>query len=349
LKQRGIKSNRQLNLTGFKNLTGLKQQAAKMKTIAFFNSKSGIGKTTLVYHLAWMYAELGLNVVVADLDPQAHLTSMFLEEDRLEELWPDGDHPESILGTISPILKGHGDILEPHLERITEKISLIVGDLELFLFEKPLSEAMNCNDANELTFLTLSAFYRTLLAASQQADVVLIDISPSLSAINMAALIATEYLVIPLKPNQFYRFELNNIRWCLHHLKEKWPFTHKKSMVNINLPTAHKQTVGYVILQSHPRETRWMDIPHVFRQTILNENIENPPTVAQDSYCLATYPYYWSLIQMATEARKPMFHLKPADGAMGASALAVKDCYKEFKQLALNLANACTIPMVNND
>ena len=41
-----------------------------MKTIAFFNNKGGVGKTTLVYHLAWMYAELGYSVVAADLDPQ---------------------------------------------------------------------------------------------------------------------------------------------------------------------------------------------------------------------------------------------------------------------------------------
>ena len=35
-----------------------------MKTIAFFNNKGGVGKTTLVYHLAWMYAELGFSVGV---------------------------------------------------------------------------------------------------------------------------------------------------------------------------------------------------------------------------------------------------------------------------------------------
>ena len=34
-----------------------------MKTIAFFNNKGGVGKTSLVYHLAWMYARLGVNVL----------------------------------------------------------------------------------------------------------------------------------------------------------------------------------------------------------------------------------------------------------------------------------------------
>lgn len=31
-----------------------------MKTISFFNNKGGVGKTTLVYHLAWMLADMGM-------------------------------------------------------------------------------------------------------------------------------------------------------------------------------------------------------------------------------------------------------------------------------------------------
>ena len=55
-----------------------------MKTIVFFNNKGGVGKTTLVYHIAWMMKELGEKVLAADLDPQANLSSMFLDEERLE-------------------------------------------------------------------------------------------------------------------------------------------------------------------------------------------------------------------------------------------------------------------------
>ncbi len=60
-----------------------------MISLAFFNNKGGVGKTSLVYHLAWMYAELGLPVLAADLDPQANLTSMCLDDNRLETLWGD--------------------------------------------------------------------------------------------------------------------------------------------------------------------------------------------------------------------------------------------------------------------
>ncbi|HYW06146.1 MAG TPA: ParA family protein [Longimicrobium sp.] len=62
-----------------------------MKTIAVFNTRGGVGKTSLVYHLAWMYAELGARVIVADLDPQANLTSMFLDAKRLAGLWSTDD------------------------------------------------------------------------------------------------------------------------------------------------------------------------------------------------------------------------------------------------------------------
>ena len=52
--------------------------------LTFFNNKGGVGKTSLVYHLSWMFSEQGIRVLVADLDPQANLTSAFLDEDKLE-------------------------------------------------------------------------------------------------------------------------------------------------------------------------------------------------------------------------------------------------------------------------
>ena len=85
-----------------------------MRTVAFFNNKGGVGKTTLVYHLASMIADRGESVLAVDLDPQANLTSMFLAEDALEEFWPNGDHPKTIYGALRPIIKGIGDVNRPH-------------------------------------------------------------------------------------------------------------------------------------------------------------------------------------------------------------------------------------------
>lgn len=40
-----------------------------MITVAFFNNKGGVGKTTLVYHLAWAFADLGVRVLAVALLP----------------------------------------------------------------------------------------------------------------------------------------------------------------------------------------------------------------------------------------------------------------------------------------
>ncbi len=49
--------------------------------------------------------------------------------------------------------------------------------------------------------------------------------------------------------------------------------------------------------------------------------------------CLALLKHYHSLMPMAMEARKPIFLLKPADGAIGAHFQAVQRSYTDFKSL----------------
>jgi chromosome partitioning protein len=58
-----------------------------------------------------------------------------------------------------------------------------------------------------------------------------------------------------------------------------------------------------------------------------------------------TILYYISLMQMAIDAGKPMFHLKPADGAIGSHAAAVRDCFKDFKSLAVKIAGKCGLTL----
>ena len=66
--------------------------------------------------------------------------------------------------------------------------------------------------------------------------------------------------------------------------------------------------------------------------------MNNPPPVAQDPYNLALLKHYRSLMPMAMEARKPIFALKPADGAIGAHVEAVRSCYGDFLALARKIA-----------
>jgi cellulose biosynthesis protein BcsQ len=330
-----------------------------MKTIAFFNNKGGVGKTTLVYHLAWMFADMGHDVIAADLDPQSNLTSMFLDEDRLEELWPDGKHPNTIQGVVEPILRGIGDIQEPHVEAIdthqgllSGDLGLIAGDLALSGFEDKLSDAWpRCQLRDESAFRTMTAFYRAILKAAEQrgAKLVLIDVGPNLGAINRAVLIASQYVVIPLASDLYSLQGLRNLGPQLRSWREVWGELRGKSPdPDLPLPSGDMCPAGYVVMQHGTRGERpvkaylrWMDrIPNEYRQSVTNEPRDPNVHVDNDPYCLATLKHYRSLMPLAMEARKPMFRLKPADGAIGAHAQAVRDCYTDFRALAGQILSA---------
>src|SRR5712692_1841231 len=207
-----------------------------------------------------MYANRGLTVVAADLDPQANLTSMFLEDDRLEELWPDGEHPQSVLGSIKPILKGTGDIADPHVEAVLDNLGLVVGDLGLSSFEDKLSDAWpHCHDGDEAAFRIISAFYRLVLRAAEQreAQLVLIDVGPNLGAMNRAALIAAENVVIPLAPDLFSLQGLRNLGPTLRRWRKEW---HERVLrspdPDLVLPPGGMNPAGYVVMQHAVRLDR---------------------------------------------------------------------------------------------
>ncbi|MCC6365106.1 MAG: ParA family protein [Bryobacterales bacterium] len=334
-----------------------------MTTIAFFNNKGGVGKTSLVYHLAWIFAERGLSVVAADLDPQANLTSMFLDEDRLEEVWPKGKHPLTVQGVIDPILRGMGDIQPPHVENIDGRIGLIIGDLGLSGFEDKLSASWPlCQNRDEAAFRTMTAFYRAALDAAirREADVVLMDVGPNLGAINRSALIASRHVVIPLGSDLFSLQGLRNLGPQLRTWREAWKELRQKNPApELELPSGDMEPVGYVVMQHAARSDRpvkaylrWMEkIPAEYRESVLGVGAESAPPVAQDTNCLATLRHYRSLMPLAMEARKPMFFLKPADGAIGAHVEAVRDCYRDFERLAVRIAERCglTLPELSSN
>lgn len=66
---------------------------------------------------------------------------------------------------------------------------------------------------------------------------------------------------------------------------------------------------------------------------VLDAPDAEPPTVATDPFCLSLLKHYRSLMPPAMDAHKPMFFLKPADGAIGAHVEALKACYGDFLNL----------------
>ena len=318
--------------------------------LTFFNNKGGVGKTSLVYHLAWMLSNMGYRVLACDLDPQANLTAAFLNEDQLEKLWDEDDaSAKTILQCVRPLTQV-GDLKEPTLAKITSRLCLIPGDLALAGFEDTLSsEWPNALGSSELyrPFRILTAFSTVAQsgAAQMNASVILADVGPNLGAINRSALIATDYIIVPLGADLFSLQGLRNLGPTLNRWRQDWKRRKDNwARPDFPLPDGDMQPVGYVVQQHGVRLNRpvraydkWVNrMPKEYARNLCDDNKgPYPATPAQDErHALATVKHYRSLVPMAQEARKPIFHLTTADGAIGSHAAAANDARRDFRDLA---------------
>lgn len=319
-----------------------------MISIAFFNNKGGVGKTSLVYHTAWMFAQQGRRVLAVDLDPQSNLSIMALDEERLEALWPDDDHPETLHGAVAPLFGGTGDIRTAQIEPLAERLGLLVGDLALSRIEDDLStEWPRCLAGGERPFRVTTAFWRVIRQAAErhQADLVLIDVGPNLGAINRAALVAASHVVVPVAPDLFSLQGLKNLGPTLRQWRETWKQALPKAAAALGeLPQGEMAPVGYVLMQHAERLGRptkayakWQArLPGAYRQSVLGQPAGTG--AAADANQIQRIKHYRSLMPMAMEARKPMFALTSADGAIGAHQTNVQQCRDDFSNLCQQIA-----------
>lgn len=323
-------------------------RSAPLKTIAFFNNKGGVGKTSMVFHLSWMLAELGFRTLAVDFDPQSNLTSAFLEEDELVRLWPDEVHSRTVLGAVQPLIDKLGDIEPITPLRVRADLSLLPGDLGLGLFEDRLSQAWNDCMAEGAEradgFRVMSAFHRIIANAANESDsdVVLIDVGPSIGALNRAALVSADFVVIPLGADLFSIQGLRNLGPTLRSWRDGWKRRISLGTVSNSTPSGSMKPLGYVLLNPSVRENRpvksyqrWVDrIPEAFCRSVLGVPYSVSKPGVEDRYQLAMVKHFKSLMPMAQDARKPMFMLTPKDGAIGGHAAAVSDCRTQFAGLS---------------
>ena len=324
--------------------------------VAFFNNKGGVGKTSLVYHVSWMYAERGLKVLAADLDPQSNLTAAFLDEERFEEIWSEDGPRATIHGYIQPLMRGVGDVVEcPEPLTIADDLALLPGDLQLSGLEDDLSNAWtSCLDRQERAFRVISAFWRVLQASAREieADLVLIDLGPNLGSINRAAMVSADHVVIPVAPDLFSVQGLRNLGPTLVDWRREWEERHDRNPnPNLEIPDGGMCPAGYIVMQHAVRldrpvqaYDRWIRrIPGTYREYLAGTGGADPyqgDEVLEDPHCLALMKHYRSLMPMAQEARKPIFRLRPADGAIGGHTAAVQQARDDFHRLAQQILEA---------
>ncbi|MBN1517662.1 AAA family ATPase [Candidatus Sumerlaeota bacterium] len=318
--------------------------------LAFFNNKGGVGKTSLVYHIAHMCAILDIRVLAADLDPQSNLTSAFLPDEELEDLWNEKTDYTTLYKCVHPLIKGTGDVDTPAPYHIDDNIFLLPGDLQLSGFEDQLSESWpKCNDGDERAFRVTSAFWRLLQqsASDNNVQLILMDLGPNLGALNRVALISADYVVMPLAPDLFSLQGLKNLGPTLKRWNTQWKERSPRADdMDFEVPLGDISPLGYVIMQHSERLKRptkayaqWAEqVPALYREYVLQQaHVQDDLSPSADEYCLSFIKHFRTLMPLAQEARKPIFLLKAADGVLGGHNKYVQAAYDLFKSFTEKL------------
>lgn len=184
--------------------------ARKPVQISLFNHKGGVSKTTTAFNLGWMLADKGKKVLLVDCDPQCNLTGMvmgFKGTDDFDTIYKAGG-VRNIRDGLAPAFESRPSLVEPvQCEQIDGQpnMYLIPGHIGLAEYEVTLGIAQELS-GSLLTLQNLPGSIRYLIdktAKSLDIDYVLVDMSPSLGAINQNLLMTSDYFLVPMAPDYF--------------------------------------------------------------------------------------------------------------------------------------------------
>lgn len=329
-------------------------EVASPKRLVLFNNKGGVGKTTLTFNLAHMFAREGRVVALIDLDPQCNLTALALSDRELEELWDDASPGHTVASCVERVRTGKGDLVDPVPRELADDLFLLPGDLRLSRFESRLArewpQLMAEDNESALHVVTALDRLATRLANQIGADLVLFDAGPSLGALNRAVLLASDAVVVPLAPDLFSLRGLQNVGEALSEWREEWETARVKILQRASrrkerppqLPEHAMQPLGYVVQQhlavgDEPVRAyhRWLrEIPGSFARDVLGRAAPTSEAIDDDPHCLGFLRHFASLVPLAQAARKPLFELRHADGVAGSQYQTVARALKAFEQLA---------------
>ncbi|MDN5793473.1 MAG: AAA family ATPase, partial [Brevibacterium aurantiacum] len=180
------------------------------KSIAFFNNKGGVSKTTTCFNLGWKLAERGHRVVMVDADPQCNLTGMVLDLSSANALdtFYDSNPGRNLRDALDPAFTSRPVPLKPVDCVAVEgrsNLYLVPGHVGLAEYEVSLGIAQQLSESLQaLKNLPGSMrFLFDITAASLNAEYVLIDLSPGLGSMNQNLVMTSNYFAIPASPDVF--------------------------------------------------------------------------------------------------------------------------------------------------
>ena len=178
--------------------------------IALFNHKGGVSKTTTCFNLGWMLAEKGHSVLLVDCDPQCNLTGMalgFKGEDELRSIY-EAEGIRNVRDGLAPAFESRPELLKPVIcEEVMGQpnMHLLPGHIGLAEYEVTLGIAQELS-GSLVTLQNLPGSLRHLFnitAESIGANIVIIDMSPSLGSLNQNLLMTSDYFIVPMAPDYY--------------------------------------------------------------------------------------------------------------------------------------------------
>ena len=166
-----------------------------MKVISFLNIKGGVAKTTSAVNIATELGRLNYKTLLIDLDPQANASYSMPHSEGITAF--------EVLGNFS---------LDTHIATTTyNNIYMIPGSIDLVKYESKLDKE------NETTEGQLKLF---LDSVKDDFDFVLIDCPPSLGMLSTNALVASDYVLVPIKIDNFALLGLDYLISCIEQVKQ---------------------------------------------------------------------------------------------------------------------------------
>ena len=166
--------------------------------VSLINMKGGVGKSTLSVNLAWHYAAYSnwlKKVLVVDLDPQFNASQYLVGVTKYRE------HLTDSKPTMWEILEQHtrtptGKVGKIDPKDAIRKVRTIKGGGKIDLIPSRLELALSLKNPGHKVDLLQKALQKV----ESDYDLIIIDCAPTESILTTAAYLASDYILVPVKP-----------------------------------------------------------------------------------------------------------------------------------------------------